>query len=403
MPINDENRALIGKYLSQNAAKEYAAIMETSQKSTYGRADRKIHADLAEKFAPYQKDGSLAMGLERAKKEINAMSQTQKNHMLLRRMLDDFLTANISDYEKQLEVQMAAVASPGTLSLLDQEGYRFTPGNLGLMDGKFYDKRTDREYNVYEMMDLLKERDTGTKYFENLFAKLEKNAAAAAEYQKRKQEIETIRLLNKAGNKGTGQKGAETGEVPAPTVSRNNTMALIDWFGEDLRGKSNDVFLNLQKAVNETRANSVQRGFGEQDANGNFRVSAKFTDDDLTHAKAIEKQAFKKYGMEDYAEKGFWHSVAAQVEAEKELNNSHKREKKIKQMDENIKNASRAAQSSNPLVQLGANDMAGSMMTTRALLGLFNKSKTDNATQQKESAKKRIAAAGKIEPEKKKK
>lgn len=401
--INDENRNKIGTYLAQNAAKEYAAIFETSQKSTYARADAKLLADYANNLAATSKDNSLANNLAMVKKEIRSMPQSWRNGLLLRKMLDDALSSDISDEEKMQEVQMAIISSPDTISILEQEGYRFKAGPMGLMDGQFHDTKTNRDLNVYEMQKLLQERDHGRRYLDNLVQNKKNERLQLEAIQQRKQEIETIRLLNLAKNKGTGQKGAETGEVPAPTVSRNNIMALIDWFGEDLRGKSNNVFLNLQKAVNETRANSVQHGFGEQDANGNFRVSAKFTDDDLTHAKAIEKQAFKKYGMEDYAEKGFWHSVAAQVEAEKELNNSPKREKKIKQMDENIKNASRAAQSLNPLVQLGANDMAGSMMTTRALLGLFNKSKTDNALKKKESAQKRITAAGKIEPEKKKK
>jgi hypothetical protein len=47
--------------------------------------------------------------------------------------------------------------------------------------------------------------------------------------------------------------------------------------------------------------------------------------------------------------------------------------------------------------------MAGSMMAARALLGIHNKKKKNDATKSKENAEKRLKAAENSKPEKKKK
>lgn len=407
--INDETRGLVGNYLAQNAAKEYVAILETSQKSTYARADRKLHAEYAKQLVNTSNDKSLASNLAIVKKEIGAMPQSWKNTMLLRQIIDDAASSRLTDSEKMQEAQMAIMASPEAISLLEQEGFSYSmpPDALSLKDVMFYDQKTERHLNFNEMQDVLHERDEGRNYLDNLVKTKGQERMALEQEARRKQELHAIRLLNQGQNQRRNQS-----EETAPTegagennkpVSPENTKVLIDWFGADLKGKSNNVFNNLIKAVNTTREDAIQRGFAYEDKNGTIRISEKFTDDDLKYAMALEKEDFEKFGMGKYAEKGFWHSLAAKAKSEKELKKTPKREAKIKQMDENIQNVSRAAQSSNPLVQLGANDMAGSMMAARALLGIHNKKKKNDATKSKENAEKRLKAAENIKPEKKKK
>jgi hypothetical protein len=201
--INDANRAKVGKYLADNAAKEYAAILETSQKSTYARADRKIVADFSNQLVDVSQNKSLAAQLALVKKEIKAMPQGMKNTMLLRQILDDQLGSDLSDEEKIMEAQTAVISSPEMLSLLEQEGIRFTPGmDMAVVNGTFYDEKTKQSYNAYEMQQVLAERDKGRQYLEKLVANENQKTLALQAAAERKAKIDAIRLLNQK-NAGT--------------------------------------------------------------------------------------------------------------------------------------------------------------------------------------------------------
>lgn len=252
--INDKNRNKIGKYLAQNAAKEYAAIFETSQKSTYARADAKLLADYANNLAANSMDNSLANNLAMVKKEIRSMPQSWRNGLLLRKMLDDALSSNISDEEKKQEVQMAIISSPDTLSILEQEGYRFKAGQMGLMDGQFHDTKTNRDLNVYEMQKLLQERDHGRRYLDNLVQNKKNERLQLEAIQQRKQEIETIRLLNKAGNKAAGtetdKSASKASSIPESYIQKNsNNYVDLSSEQKDTLGSAFETFEKENNAI----------------------------------------------------------------------------------------------------------------------------------------------------------
>jgi hypothetical protein len=234
--INDENRAKVGKYLAANAAKEYAAILETSQKSTYARADRKIVADFSNKLVDVSQNKSLAAQLALVKKEIKAMPQGMKNTMLLRQILDDQLSSDLSDEEKIMEAQTAVISSPEMLSLLEQEGIRFTPGmDMAVVNGTFYDEKTKQSYNAYEMQQVLAERDKGRQYLEKLVANENQKTLALQAAAERKAKIDAVRLLNQknAGDNTEAKGGEEQSKNKLPDwYKRNNAESYTDLSSE---------------------------------------------------------------------------------------------------------------------------------------------------------------------------
>jgi hypothetical protein len=223
--INDENRAAVGNFLAKNAAKEYAAILETSQKSTYARADRKLHAEYAKQLVNTSNDKSLASNLALVKKEIGAMPQSWKNTMLLRQIIDDAASSKLTDSEKMQEAQMAIMASPEAISLLEQEGFSYSmpPDALSLKDVMFYDQKTERHLNFNEMQDVLHERDEGRNYLDNLVKTKGQERLALEQEARRKQELHAIRLLNQGQNQRRNQS-----EETAPTDENKNKLP--DWY-----------------------------------------------------------------------------------------------------------------------------------------------------------------------------
>lgn len=276
--INDQNRAAVGNFLAKNAAKEYAAILETSQKSTYARADRKLHAEYAKQLVNTSNDKSLASNLALVKKEIGAMPQSWKNTMLLRQIIDDAASSRLTDSEKMQEAQMAIMASPEAISLLEQEGFSYSmpPDALSLKDVMFYDQKTERHLNFNEMQDVLHERDEGRNYLDNLVKTKGQERLALEQEARRKQELHAIRLLNQKGaGNDTKAKGGEEG-VAKISIPKAYTDAY------------NANFIRLPREDKE-KLNNAYNAFKSENGETIKKLPEKLTVKDLDTLMTLER------------------------------------------------------------------------------------------------------------------